>query len=162
MPGLLVERPEGNVVALTWTDGPAPSTVAAHLGDLPGWDLAAVIPGFDAPPGPPPSRPTVWLRRRLSEPALAVAVVRFQGSAGRPYWSGSKRDQQPFLLICDTGDPARSGYPMVDVLAELLLAEPQPTGDPPRTLATEADALSWRLEAAGYDRLWSVAWARAT
>lgn len=157
---LEVTSPDRATVVVSWHDGPAPTSVAGAIGDVPGWELAPVAPGDGRPWEEPDAAagPTVWLDRSLSERALATAVVRFQASTGRPYSSGAARDRQPFLLICDADDPARSGYPLVDAMADLLLAEPAPGVAPERGLVTDADRLAWRLEAAGYDRLWAVAW----
>ena len=145
-------------VVVAWRLGPAPSTVLGALGDLPGWGVSAPPPGLAGEPGPDPS---LVLRRSLSTRALAVGEVRFQASAGRPWSSLSARDHDRFGAILDADHPAveRSGYPVVDVMADLLLecADPPPA---PRELPTEADELAWRLEAAGYDRLWAVAWSR--
>ena len=150
----------GGPLVLRWAGGPAPSTVLTAAGDLPGWDAVAPPPGVA--PAPDLGTTTVALVRHLSERALAVGVVRFQASAGRPWSSLATRDHDRFGAIVDVDHPAveRSGYPVVDAMVELLLAEPAPAGPPPRPLPTPADELAWRLEVAGYDRLWAVAWSR--
>ena len=150
---------DGGPLVVAWRSGPAPSTVLDALGDLPGWDAVAPPPGVDAPPV---SSPALVLRRHLSTRGLATGVVRFQASAGRPWSSLATRDHERFAAILDADHPAveRSGYPVVDAMVDLLLAEPSPPPPAPRELPTEADELAWRLEAAGYDRLWAVAWSR--
>lgn len=159
--GLAVQDDAGEPVVLAWTAGPSPSAVADAvgevLGDLAGWEVQLVLPGQATPPATGPQH--LVLRRDLDDAALAVAVVRFQGSRGRPFRSDAERDRAPMHDLLDVDDPARSGYPVVDAMAALLLAEPEPAGEPPRPLPAPLDRMSWRLEAAGYDRLWATAWA---
>ena len=151
---------DGRPIVVSWHGGPAPSAVFDAIGELPGWDVVAPPPGVEPPEA---TATTLVLRRHLSERALAVGVVRFQASAGRPWSSLATRDHDRFAAILDADHPAteRSGYPVVDAIVDLLLSEPAPP-TAPRELPTEADALAWRLEAAGYDRLWAVAWSRVS
>jgi hypothetical protein len=159
--GMAVDDEEGAPVVLSWSGGPSPSAttdaVAEVVGDLAGWQVQLVLPGQATPPASAPQH--LVLRRDLDEAALAVAVVRFQGSRGRPFSSEAERDRAPMHELLDADDPARSGYPVVDAMAALLLAEPEPPADAPRPLPTPLDRMAWRLEAAGYDRLWATAWA---
>jgi hypothetical protein len=157
-----VDDDGGGPLVVSWHAGPAPSTVLEALGELPGWDAVAPPPGL--PPTTAGSGPLLVLRRELTERALAVGVVRFQASAGRPWSSLNARDHDRFAAILDADHPSseRCGYPVVDEMVDLLLAEPDPHGQAPRELPTPSDELAWRLEAAGYDRLWAVAWSRVS
>lgn len=160
-PGLALHDHAGGPVVLGWSGAPAPAAVAAAVGDalgeLVGWRVQLVLPGEPTPPADGPHH--LVLRRDLDEAAMAVAVVRFQGSQGRPFRSDAERDRGPMHDLLDEDDPALSGYPVVDAMAALLLATTEPGGPPPRPLPTPLDRMAWRLEAAGYDRLWATAWA---
>lgn len=158
--GLVVHDEAPAPVVLAWAGGPSPSAMADAIGEavgeLSGWEVQLVLPGQATPPASGPLH--LVLRRDLDDAALAVAVVRFQGSRGRPFHSEAERDRAPMHDLLDADDPARSGYPVVDAMAALLLAEPEPAGEAPRALPTPLDRMAWRLEAAGYDRLWATAW----
>ena len=100
------------------------------------------------------------LDRSLSDRALAVAVVRYRASNVRPYHSGSEKAVAALTELLEVDDPGRSGYPVPDAMADLLLAAPEPDAlderagpDPSR-----ADRLAAKLELLGYDRLWHTAW----
>jgi len=137
-----------------WTDGPGPDTLVGALGDLPDWILVAGAPADDIDP----SAPVLHLDRTLSDPALAVAIVRFYASQGR-HWSSSEgavgRDAWRTLTGID--DPAPSGYPIADAVARLLVGEPDPPGLPHGP--NRAEVLSAKLAAVGYERLWAIAFA---
>jgi hypothetical protein len=107
----------------------------------------------------PPERegaPAVLLDRSLSDAALAVAVVRFAGSHPRPYDSARPEAVADLGQLLDVDGPARSGYPVVDRMAELLLERRPPDAAGPD--ASPADHLAAALTALGYDALWAVAW----
>lgn len=136
--------------ALRWCDGPAPSAVASVVGTIVNWQVVAV----DATQAP--SRgPVVLLDRYYSAAALAVAVVRFRGSHVRPYSSADPGAVEGLAELLDIDDPGRSGYPVVDTMAALLVDAPEP---PEVEHLAGADRLSAKLSALGYDSLWSVAW----
>jgi hypothetical protein len=139
---------------VSWTDGPAGETYADAVGDLPGWTWMAGDPGGDVTV----AGPVLFVRRDLSELATAIAVVRFYGSQGR-HWSSSEgaRGRDAWRALTEIDDPARSGYPIPDTIAALLLAEPAPPGLP--TGPTRGDALAAKLAAIGYEKLWAVAFA---
>jgi len=142
------------VPSVRWTDGPGPSTVTAALGDLPGWTLVEGPAASDLSTG----GPVLHLDRTLSDAALAVCLVRFYASRGR-HWHSTEgpahRDAWRALTAAD--DPARSGYPIPDTVARLMLTEPDPPDLPAGP--TRADELSAKLASIGYERLWAVAFA---
>lgn len=146
----------GSEVVLRWEDGPASGVVATTVAEVVNWPLR----GAAGPPGQA-GTPAVVLDRRFSAEALAVAVVRYQASHVRPYHSGDEAAVHGLVELLERDDPARSGYPVPDAMAELLLAAPDPpdlddvTGPEP----SPADRLAAKLTALGYDRLWHVAWA---
>lgn len=146
---------EAGSVVLTWADGPAAGAVADVVGHVVSWEVRTL----GAPPGKE-GAPAVLLARALSERALAVAVVRFRASNVRPYDSTSDRAVAGLTALLEVDDPARSGYPVPDAMAELLLAAPDPADLDARTGpdASRADRLAAKLEALGYDRLWTTAW----
>jgi hypothetical protein len=113
------------------------------------------VRGVHVPPERP-GAPAVLLDRELSDAALAVAVVRFAGSNPRPYDSGNPKAVETLGRLLDEDDPARSGYPVVDRMAELLLE--QGDREAAGTGASRADHLAAALTALGYDALWRVAW----
>ena len=146
-------------VRLRWEDGPAAGTVADVVGTVVNWEVRT--------PSAPPSKPgvpTVVLDRRFSPRALAVAVVRYQASNVRPYRSSSEQAVAGLVELLEVDDPATSGYPVPDAMADLLLAEPEPDDLHERTGpdASPADRLAAKLTAVGYDRLWSAAWSAVT
>jgi len=154
LPGAVVEvRTDGTTAVLSWDDGPATSAVAGVVAGVVNWEVrAASAPA--ARPGP-----AVLLERRLSDAALAVAVVRYAGSNVRPYSSEDPRAVERLGLLLDEDEPATSGYPVVDRMAALLLEGAAPEhaeGTAPG--ATRADRLAASLTALGYDALWRVAW----
>jgi len=140
--------------SVRWTDGPGPGTVAAAVGDLPGWTLV------EGPSAPELSTggPVLHLDRTMSDAALAVCLVRFYASRGR-HWRSTEGSahQAAWRALIGADDPARSGYPIPDAMAHLLLSE----ADPPdlRPGPTRADELSSKLALVGYERLWAVAFA---
>ena len=146
--------------SVRWHDGPAEASVAEAVGELPGWRFAVALEGHGAAgvPGDDDRRSPIWLRRSFSDEALAVAVVRFQASAVRPYDSSREGSEARLRDLLDVDDPARSGYPITDAMAALLLADPPVDDD---ASPTRADAWSRRLTELGYDRLWNQAYAEA-
>ncbi len=142
-------------VVVRWDDGPAAGTVADVVAGVVNWEVRT--------PGAPAARdgaPAVLLARTFSDRALAVAVVRYRASNVRPYASGSEKAATGLTALLEVNAPARSGYPVPDAMADLLLAAPDPDDlheragvDPSR-----ADLLAAKLEALGYDRLWHTAW----
>lgn len=145
----------GPEVVLRWEDGPASGVVAAAVAEVVNWPVR----GAAGPPGDA-GAPAVVLDRRFSDEALAVAVVRYQASHVRPYHSGDEAAVHGLVELLEQDDPARSGYPVPDAMAELLLSAPDPpdlddvTGPDP----SPADRLASKLTALGYDRLWHIAW----
>lgn len=150
--------PESSVV-LRWLDGPAAATVAEIVAGEVNWEVrtAAALPAK-------PGAPAVLLARRFSPLALAVAVVRHQASNVRPYDSTSPASLEKLTALLEVDDPARSGYPVPDVMAALLLAAPDPPGLDEQLAAdaSPADRLARKLGALGYDRLWHEAWSAVT
>jgi len=142
------------VPCVGWTDGPGTATVTGSVGDLPGWTLVEGAPASDLSTG----GPVVHLDRTLSDAALAVCLVRFYASRGR-HWRSSEgpTHQDAWRALVGADDPARSGYPIPDAVARLLLGEPDPADLP--SGPTRADVLSAKLAAIGYERLWAVAFA---
>jgi hypothetical protein len=140
--------------SVRWTDGPGPGTVTAALGDLPGWTLVEGPPASDLSTG----GPVLHLDRTLSDTALAVCLVRFYASRGR-HWHTTEgpAHQDAWRALTGADDPGRSGYPIPDEVARLLLAEPDPPELP--VGPTRADELSAKLRLIGYERLWAVAFA---
>jgi hypothetical protein len=138
-----------------WHEGPSIATVQAAAGELLGWEWRAVAPAVTPSQPPETGASTLWVRRSLSIPALAVAVVRFYGARGRYFTVADERGHQGFAEICDTDDPARSGYPIVDAIAAMLVEAVDPARLP---VGGEIDALSARLRELGYERLWAAAY----
>jgi hypothetical protein len=145
-----VRLDEGNPV-VAWHDGPAPTAVAELVGGLVNWEVR----GARTPPERPGAT-AVLLDRSLSDAALAVAVVRYAGSHPRPYDSDRPQAVEDLGHLLDVDDPGRSGYPVVDRMAELLLERRPPDASGPD--ASPADRLAAALTALGYDALWAVAW----
>jgi hypothetical protein len=140
---------------LRWHDGPAASAVADAVGRVVNWEVRAA-----SAPAARAGAPAVLLARTLSDRALAVAVVRWQASNVRPYTSTDERATAGLAELLDVDDPARPGYPVVEAMADLLLASPEPPEldtQLPRD-ATRADRLAVKLRLLGYDALWAVAW----
>lgn len=145
--------------SLAWHDGPAEATVAGVVGELPGWRLVVALDATDlAAVTAEDRRQPLWLRRTFSDEALAVAVIRFQASSVRPYDSTREGAEAALRDLLDVDEPVRSGYPLTDAMAALLLADPPPADD---ATPTRADAWSRRLSDLGYDRLWNQAYAEA-
>lgn len=144
--------------AVSWTDGPAGETFVDAVGDLPGWTLMAGDPGGDVSV---PS-PVLFVRRDLSDAALAVAVVRFYGAQGR-HWSSTEgtAGREAWRAVTQIDDPARSGYPIPDTMAALLLDSPDPDGlpAPAGDTMSRADAMAAKLAGVGYEKLWAIAFA---
>jgi hypothetical protein len=82
--------------------------------------------------------------------------VRYAGSHPRPYGSDRPQAVADLGQLLDVDDPARSGYPVVDRMAELLLERRPPDTAGPD--ASPADRLADALTALGYDALWAIAW----
>ncbi len=152
--GFEVRLDDGTPV-VAWHDGPAAGSVAEVVSGLVNWEVRGV--------SVPPERqaaPAVLLDRSLSDAALAVAVVRFAGSNVRPYDSATPKAVETLGRLLDEDDPATSGYPVVDRMAELLLERGDPAAGGPD--ASRADHLAAALTALGYDALWRVAWTELT
>lgn len=150
---------EGGEVVLTWLDGPSAAAVADVVAGVVNWEVRGV-----RAPATKPGAPAVLLDRRFSPLALAVAVVRFQASNVRPYDSTSATAVERLTALLEVDEPARSGYPVPDAMAALLLAAPDPDGLAERIGpgATPADRLAIKLGALGWDRLWHEAWSGVT
>jgi hypothetical protein len=142
---------EEHGVVLAWRDGPAASTVAATVLPIVNWEVRTRAQ--------PPERPgpAVLVARTFSAEALAVAVVRYRGSSVRPYDSSDPAAVAKLSGLLEVDDPGRSGYPVVDAMAALLLDAPDPGVDLPLD-ASPADRLAAKLTALGYDALWNRAW----
>ena len=148
--GFEVRLDDGTPI-VAWDDGPAPSAVTGVVAGLVNWEVRGI-----GVPAERPGAPAVLLERTLSDAALAVAVVRFAGSGPRPYDSSSPRAVERLGGLLDEDDPATSGYPVVDRMAELLLerGDREAGGGG----ASRADHLAAALTALGYDALWAIAW----
>lgn len=158
-PAAITVQTAGTDVVLTWEDGPAVATVVSVVGAVANWEVRT--------PAAPPTRrgaPGIVVDRRFSERALAVAVVRYQGSNVRPYHSGDDRAVLALVELLEVDDPARSGYPVPDAMAELLLTAPDhpDLGARAGPHASPADRLAAKLTWLGYDRLWETAWSAVT
>ncbi len=145
----------GDEVVVQWLDGPAAATVADVVAGVVNWEARTA-----GAPAAKEGAPSVVLDRALSDRAVAVAVVRFRASNVRPYDSTRPKAVIGLTALLEVDGPARSGYPVPDAMADLLLATPDPAGldercgpDPSR-----ADRLAAKLETLGYDRLWHTAW----
>lgn len=149
----------GVEVVLRWADGPSAATVADLVASVVNWDVRTV--GAQAAKA---GAPAVLLDRRFSPEAVAVAVIRYQASNVRPYDSSSERAVAGLTALLEVDDPARSGYPVPDAMAALLLAAPDPDDLDERAGqdASRADRLAAKLGALGYDRLWHEAWSGVT
>jgi hypothetical protein len=146
-------RLEDGVPVVAWEDGPAGMQVADVTGSVVNWEVRSL--------GLRPGRagaPAVLLDRAFSAPALAVAVIRHQASHVRPFSSTDERAVADLSALLETDDPARSGYPVVDAMAALLLEAPEPDDLAVPEGATPADRMAAKLTALGYDALWAVAW----
>jgi hypothetical protein len=142
----LVTSPEPGWVA--WHDGPGVSTVLGRLGETVGWEWA--VAPTDAVPGSVPTESgIVFVHRSLSPPALAVALVRFYGAHGRYFSSTDERGREQFARICDADDPQRSGYAIVDAIADAVLAA--------HDAEPSLDELSATMRRLGYEALWADA-----
>jgi hypothetical protein len=146
---------DSGVVVARWDDGPAAGTVADVVAGVVNWEVRT--------PGAPAAKegaPAVVLDRSLSDRALAVAVVRYRASSVRPYHSGSDKAVAALTELLEVDDPARSGYPVPDAMADLLLVadDPEALDERAGPDASRADRLAAKLELLGYDRLWHTAW----
>ena len=155
LPGVVVET-DGADVVLSWEDGPAAATMADVVATVVNWEVRT--------PSQPPGRPgpAVLVRRTFSPAALAVAVVRHQGSSVRPYDSADPKAVASLSGLLEVDGPQRSGYPVVDAMAALLVEAPDPDGLSVADGASPADRLSAKLRALGYDALWARAWSSVT
>jgi hypothetical protein len=145
----------GDDVVLSWRDGPAAATVGDAVAPIVNWEVR----GRSQPPERP--GPGVLVARTFSPEALAVAVVRYRGSSVRPYDSSDPAAVAKLSGLLEIDDPARSGYPVVDAMAALLLAADEPALDVADD-ASPADRLAAKLSALGYDALWNRAWSTVT
>lgn len=166
---LAVAAPDATTAWAGWHEGPSVTRLAGVVGDLPGWQWAAVAPATQAPEAPAGvsgDGRLLWARRSYSERALLTGLVRFYAAQGRHFTTADERGRPVFAELLDVDDPARSGFPIADTVVDLLLAE---TGDPPDAGLDPdvdpqgagpagVDALSARLRAAGYERLWARAY----
>ena len=145
--------------AVSWFEGPAEGTVAATVGDVPGWRVESVLLGPD--PDAPRALTPLRLVRSFSDRAWALAVVRFQACDVRPFDRARPGAAEKLWAILEEDDPTAARWPLVEAITDLLVAEPEPEGadGPPATAG--ADYWAWKLQAVGYDRLWSRAWATA-
>jgi hypothetical protein len=153
---------EDGVSWVAWHEGPSIAMVQEAVGSTPGWQWAAVAPALRAsmpPPAEPGSTPTIWVRRSFSDRALAVALVRFYGSAGRYFTTADERHREPFARLLDVADPASAArYPIVEAITTLLLERQDPDPVPPTGDAV--DDLSDKLRHLGYENLWAIAFHR--
>lgn len=146
--------PAGDAPSVAWFEGPTEGAVAGVVGDVPGWTVESSMLGPD--PDGPRGVQVLRLARSFSDAALALAVVRFRGAGVRPYERSRAGAVDTLWAILEEDDPATSGYPLTDAIRDLLVAAPEPDGDPP---PDRAEYWAWKLGAIGYDRLWSRAWA---
>ncbi len=144
-------RLDDGTPVVAWHDGPAAAAVAEVVAGLVNWEVR----GAGVPPERP-GAPAVLLDRTLSDAALAVAVVRYAASNPRPYDSANPKAVETLGRLLEEDDPATSGYPVVDRMAELLLERGDREAGGPE--ASRADHLAAALTALGYDTLWRVAW----
>lgn len=145
----------GDEPVVSWFEGPAEGSVAAAVGDVPGWRVESSLLGPD-PDAPAGGSRILRFVRSFSDAAWALAVVRFQASGVRPFERARPGALDRLWAILEEDDPATSGYPLTDAIRDLLMAAPDPEGEPP---ADPAEFWAWKLAAIGYDRLWSQAWA---
>lgn len=160
---------------VSWHEGPSIASVQAAVGDTIGWEWRSVAPSTEPslppsaaemaqsgaqPAGPRPTGPVLWVRRSLSVPALATALVRFYGAHGRYFTTADERWRERFALVCDVDDPAVSGYPIVDEITSKLLEHHQAmSGDAAGGGQLHPiDVLSDNLRALGYENLWAEAY----
>lgn len=140
---------------VSWFEGPAEGSVAAVVGEVPGWKVESTMlgPDPDAPSGLKPLR----FERSFSDAALALAVVRYQASGVRPFERSRPGAVDKLWAILEEDDPAVSGYPLTDAIRDLLVGAP----DPPDVQWSDDPAERWaqKLAAIGYDRLWNQAYA---
>ena len=154
-PGASVSDDEG-LPWVAWHEGPSIATVQAAAGETPGWEWAAMAPDVEVPLPPPSTTPVIWVRRSYSVRALATGLVRFHAAHGRIFTTADQRGRETFARLVDVDDPARSGYPIVDLMVDLLLDRPDPDPQPPTGSAI--DDLAGKLRRLGYDNLWAVAY----
>jgi hypothetical protein len=140
---------------VAWRDGPSIATVQARVGDTPGWEWRAVSPSTEAAMPPETDAPTLWMRRSISEGALARGLVRFYAAHNRYFTTDQDRYWQRFADICDEDEPPPVTYPIVEHITAELLATPDPGGE---LLGDPIDRLSARLRSLGYERLWASAY----
>ena len=161
LPGAAIEAAvgTGDEVVLSWEDGPAAGTVADVVATVANWEIRTV-----AAPAAKAGAPAVLLARRFSSAALAVAVVRYQASNVRPYDSTNPTSVERLTALLEVDDPSRSGYPVPDAMASLLLAaaDPEDLAERVGEDASPADRLAAKLGALGWDRLWHEAWSAVT
>jgi hypothetical protein len=140
---------------VSWHEGPAEGSVAAVMGEVPGWGCQSTMLGPD--PDAPSGVRVVRFERSFSDAALALAVVRYQASGVRPFERSRPGALERLWAILEEDDPSSSGYPITDAIRDLLVAAPEPDGvawsDDP------AERWSQKLAAIGYDALWNQAYA---
>jgi hypothetical protein len=140
---------------VSWHEGPAEGSVAAVMGDVPGWACESTMLGPD--PNAASGVRVVRFERSFSDAALALAVVRYQASGVRPFERARPGAVERLWAILEEDDPSSSGYPITDAIRDLLVAAPDPAG-----VAWSDDAAErWaqKLAAIGYDALWNRAYA---
>jgi hypothetical protein len=141
---------------VSWHEGPAEGSVAAVMGDVPGWGCESTMLGPD--PDAPSGVRVVRFERSFSDAALALAVVRYQASGVRPFERARAGAIERLWAILEEDDPSSSGYPITDAIRDLLMAAPDPAGVDAAS-ADRAEYWSQKLAAIGYDRLWNQAYA---
>lgn len=144
----------GDEPLIGWHEGPAEGSVAAVVGEVAGWRVESSMLGPD--PDAPPGQSVLRFRRTFSDATLALAVVRYHACSPRPYEPGRPGATERLWAILEEDDPASSGYPLTDAIRDLLVAAPDPDGEPP---SDPAARWAWKLTRVGYDRLWATAWA---
>lgn len=150
-------RPDEGAPVVAWLDGPSSGRVADVIASIVNWEVRS-----RGLPAARPGDPAVVLDRSFSPAALAVAVIRHQASHVRPYASDDAGAVAGLSALLEVDDPGVSGYPVVDAMAALLLAAPDPEGLPAADDATPAERMAAKLTALGYDALWAVAWKDVT
>jgi hypothetical protein len=152
---LFTFSPADDEPLVTWFEGPAEGSVAAVMGDVPGWACESTMLGPD--PDAPSGMRVVRFDRSFSDAALALAVVRYQASGVRPFERARPGAVERLWAILEEDEPSSSGYPITDAIRDLLVGAPEPAG----VTWSEDGAERWaqKLAAIGYDALWNQAYA---